>query len=47
MQPLSRVVRDHIVRVYRAMGCNKTRTARVLEIDVKTLYNKLKRYGIR
>ncbi|MHC4092744.1 MAG: helix-turn-helix domain-containing protein [Planctomycetota bacterium] len=46
-EPLSRVVRDHIIRVYYAMGCNKTRAARVLEIDVKTLYNKLKRYGLQ
>ena len=45
--PLSRVVKDHIIRVYEAMGCNKTRAARVLEIDIKTLYNKLKRYGHR
>jgi DNA-binding NtrC family response regulator len=45
--PLSRVVKRHIVQVYQALGCNKTRAARVLEIDVKTLYNKLKRYGMR
>lgn len=43
--PLSRMVKEHIVRVYHAVGKNKTRAARVLEIDVKTLYNKLKRYG--
>ena len=45
--PLSRVVKEHVIRVYRAMGGNKTRAARVLEIDIKTLYNKLKRYGIQ
>ncbi len=43
--PLSRVVKQHIISVYEAMGHNKTRAARVLEIDIKTLYNKLKRYG--
>jgi len=43
--PLSRVVKEHILRVYEAMGRNKTRAAHVLEIDIKTLYNKLKRYG--
>jgi len=46
MVPLSRLVRDHILRVYRATGCNKTRTARILEVDIKTIYNKLKRYGV-
>ncbi|MCP4251079.1 MAG: hypothetical protein GY778_28915 [bacterium] len=46
LPPLSRVVREHIIRVYQATGCNKTRTARVLEIDIKTVYNKLKRYGV-
>jgi transcriptional regulator of acetoin/glycerol metabolism len=45
--PLSRVVKDHVVEVYQAMGRNKTRAARVLEIDIKTLYNKLKRYGVK
>lgn len=45
--PLSRVVKDHIVKVYQAMGRNKTQAARVLEIDIKTLYNKLKRYGVK
>ncbi|MCH7814435.1 MAG: hypothetical protein IID40_10495 [Planctomycetes bacterium] len=46
LPPLSRVAREHIIRVYRATGCNKTRTARILEIDIKTVYNKLKRYGV-
>ncbi len=44
--PLSQVVKGHVISVYQAMGCNKTRAARVLEIDIKTLYNKLRRYGI-
>ena len=46
LPPLSRVAREHIIRVYRATGFNKTRTARILEIDIKTVYNKLKRYGV-
>lgn len=46
LAPLSCVVKDHIIRVYEAMGRNKTQAARVLEIDIKTLYNKLRRYGI-
>ena len=47
LPPLSKVVKEHVIRVYRDMGGNKTRAARVLEIDIKTLYNKLKRYGIQ
>ncbi len=47
LTPLSRVVKGHVLEVYKAMGGNKTRAARVLEIDIKTLYNKLKRYGVR
>ncbi|MFQ5491271.1 MAG: helix-turn-helix domain-containing protein [Phycisphaerae bacterium] len=43
--PLSQVIQDHVVLVYQAAGCNKTRAARILDIDIKTLYNKLKRYG--
>ena len=45
--PLSHVVREHVIEVYRAMGCNKTRAARILDIDIKTLYNRLKRYGVQ
>ncbi|HUU85353.1 MAG TPA: helix-turn-helix domain-containing protein [Phycisphaerae bacterium] len=45
--PLSRVVREQIIRVYERMGRHKTRAARVLDIDIKTLYNKLKRYGVQ
>lgn len=42
--PLSQIMEDHVVQVYHAVGCNKTRAAHVLEIDIKTLYNKLRRY---
>lgn len=47
LEPLSRVVKQHVIQVYHAMGHNKTQAARVLEIDIKTLYNKLKRYRVK
>ncbi len=43
---LAEVERQHILEVYSALQCNKTQTARVLEIDIKTLYNRLRRYGL-
>jgi len=43
---LADVERQHILEVYAALQCNKTQTARVLEIDIKTLYNRLRRYGL-
>ncbi|RMG10579.1 MAG: response regulator [Planctomycetota bacterium] len=42
--PLAEVERRHILRVLEANGGNKLRTAKVLGINVKTLYNKLKAY---
>jgi len=42
--PLAEVERRHILRVLGANGGNKVRTARILGINVKTLYNKLKAY---
>lgn len=41
---LAEVEKRHIHRVLASTGGNKTRAARVLEIDTKTLYNKLKSY---
>lgn len=43
---LAEVERQHILQVYAALDHNKTQTARVLEIDIKTLYNRLRRYGV-
>jgi DNA-binding NtrC family response regulator len=42
--PLADVERRHILNVLRRYGGNKVRTAKVLGINVKTLYNKLKAY---
>ncbi|UCC72573.1 MAG: sigma-54-dependent Fis family transcriptional regulator [Gemmatimonadota bacterium] len=44
---LSAVEKVHIERVLREMDGNITQTAKILDIDRGTLYNKLKRYGIR
>lgn len=42
--PLREVERLHIMQTLSYFDGNKTRTARALEIDTKTLYNKLKGY---
>ncbi len=42
--PLAEVEKRHILRILASTGGNKTRAARVLGIDTKTLYNKLKSY---
>jgi hypothetical protein len=43
--PLAEMEKRHILRVLASTGGNKTRAARILGIDTKTLYNKLKAYG--
>ncbi len=40
------IERGIIARTLRQMGGNKTKTARLLQIDFKTLHSKLKEYGI-
>ncbi|RNC68477.1 MAG: sigma-54-dependent Fis family transcriptional regulator [Desulfuromonadales bacterium] len=44
--PLWVVERDHIQRVLEKVEGNKSKAAKVLEIDRKTLYTKLERYGL-
>jgi len=44
---LDEVERAHILRVLESCDWNQTRTAKVLEIDRVTLYNKIKKYGFR
>jgi transcriptional regulator with GAF, ATPase, and Fis domain len=41
---LAEIEKRHIQRVLASTGGNKTRAARILGIDTKTLYNKLKSY---
>jgi two-component system response regulator AtoC len=42
---LEEVERRHILRVFEAVGKNKTLAAQVLKLDRKTLYRKLEMYG--
>jgi len=44
--PLWVVERDHIQKVIDKVEGNKSRAAKILEIDRKTLYTKLERYGL-
>jgi two-component system NtrC family response regulator len=44
--PLWVVERDHIIRVLEKVENNKSKAAKMLEIDRKTLYTKLERYGL-
>ncbi|HIJ81208.1 MAG TPA: sigma-54-dependent Fis family transcriptional regulator [Desulfuromonadales bacterium] len=44
--PLWVVEREHIRRVLELVEHNKSRAAKLLEIDRKTLYTKLERYGL-
>lgn len=42
--PLAEVEKRHIMRVLSSTNGNKTKAAKILGIDTKTLYNKLKAY---
>ena len=44
--PLWVIERDHIGKVLELVEGNKSRAAKILEIDRKTLYTKLERYGL-
>lgn len=44
--PLWVVERDHIQKVLELVDQNKSQAAKLLEIDRKTLYSKLERYGL-
>jgi len=43
--PLKEIERNHILRVYRQTGRNKTQTARILQIGLNTLRRKLESFG--
>ncbi len=44
---LEEMERIHIERILRANGYSRTRTAEALAISKKTLYLKIKRYGLK
>ncbi|NJD90258.1 MAG: sigma-54-dependent Fis family transcriptional regulator [Geobacter sp.] len=46
IMPLWVIERDHIQQVLEKVEGNKSRAAKVLEIDRKTLYTKLERFGL-
>jgi two-component system response regulator HydG len=46
LAPLEEVERRYILRVLEALGGNKTLAAQTLKLDRKTLYRKLKAYGV-
>jgi len=46
LQPLEEVERRYILRVLEAHGGNRTLTAQTLGLDRKTLYRRLKSYGV-
>ncbi|HKI46237.1 MAG TPA: sigma-54 dependent transcriptional regulator [Balneolales bacterium] len=45
-QDLESVERDHIIRILKFTGGNKTRAADILDIGLATLYRKIQKYGI-
>jgi DNA-binding protein Fis len=44
--PLDEIRRRHVTMVLEACGGNRTNAAQVLDIDRKTLYRKLLRWGL-
>ena len=46
-QSLDEVEKQHIAAVLAATGGNVTRAAEVLKVDRVTVYNKIKKYGLR
>jgi DNA-binding NtrC family response regulator len=47
MLSLYEIEKNHILKVYKTTGCNKSETARRLEIGLNTLRRKLQSYGIK
>jgi DNA-binding NtrC family response regulator len=47
VQSLEEVERQHIAEVLASTGGNVTRAAEILQVDRVTVYNKIKKYGLR
>ena len=47
IEPLEETERAHILKAYRQMGKNKTRTAKALGISLNTLRRKIEAYGVK
>ncbi len=47
VQSLEEVEKQHIAAVLAGTGGNVTRTAEILQVDRITVYNKIKKYGLR
>jgi transcriptional regulator of acetoin/glycerol metabolism len=46
MKSLEEMEKEHIIEVLHQTNWNRSKTARILGIDRKTLYDKMKRYEI-
>jgi two-component system response regulator HydG len=44
--PLEEVERRHILQVFQGVGGNKSLASRILGLNRKTLYRKLREYGV-
>jgi DNA-binding NtrC family response regulator len=44
--PMEEVERRYILHVLKTVGDNRTRAAKILKLDRKTLYRKLQKYGV-
>ena len=44
--PLAELEKRHILRIFESTGRNRVQTAKLLGIDRRTLYNKLRQFGI-
>ena len=47
VQSLDDVEKQHIAAVLASTGGNVTRAAEILQVDRVTVYNKIKKYGLR
>jgi DNA-binding NtrC family response regulator len=47
VQSLEEVEKQHIAAVLASTGGNVTRAAEILQVDRVTVYNKIKKYGLR